>query len=75
MADLTRNEEAVLRIVRRQCRHGDPVASADVKTLARPISYDMVDRALRGLLAKDLVTRPTRGNWLPVAGSTGGETA
>lgn len=64
---LTLNEERVLHIVKRQCRLGDPVATADVRRLARPISYDAVDGALRKLVDKQLIAKPSRGFYLPTA--------
>lgn len=62
---LTPNEERVLRIIRRQCRLGDPVATATVRSQSRPIYPENVDRALRGLLSLDLIERPSRGFYLP----------
>lgn len=65
MPTLTHNEAQVLDVVRRQSRQGDPVATGTVRRLTT-VSYDGVDYALRGLMAKGLVTKPSRGNWLPV---------
>lgn len=62
---LTPNEATVLKVVRRQCRQGDPVATARVRMGSRPISYDNVDRALRGLVWLGLIHKPSRGFYLP----------
>lgn len=69
MAELTANEGIVVQIVRRQARQGDPVSAGVIKSQARKhgVMYDSVDRALRGLLFKGLVVKPSRGFYLPAS--------
>jgi hypothetical protein len=73
MAELTQTQATVLNIVREQCRLGNPVSAGIVRDRAwtwhsKPqISYDMANRALTTLVAKGLLTKPTRGWYLPVA--------
>jgi hypothetical protein len=67
MATLTHMEATVLDIVRRQAELGDPVPTYVIKNAAwrYRVSYDGTDRALRGLMKKNLVTKPSRGFYLP----------
>jgi RIO-like serine/threonine protein kinase len=61
------DDACVLRAIRRQSRLGDPVPTGVIKDAVRGVvSYDGVDRALKRLLARGVVRRPTRGFWLPV---------
>jgi hypothetical protein len=62
--ELSYNEGIVLDVVRQQCRHGDYVTTGTVRNQARTVPYDSVDRALKALLKKGLVIKPSRGTWM-----------
>lgn len=66
---LTENERAVLEQVRRHTRLGDPV-TPDAIHYALPngsrLSRNKIGSALRSLVAKGVLTKPSRGFYLPV---------
>lgn len=64
MPNVTANEQVVLDVLRRQCRQGDPCATGTVRIHARSVSYSGVDRALRSLVEKGVIAKPSRGNYL-----------
>lgn len=72
MPELTPNEAAVLGVVRHETRLGDPVRSADVQHRAsgRGVAYEATTRALRSLLDQGLLTKPSRGFYLPTREET-----
>lgn len=71
MPVLTHNEGVVMDVIRRQARHGDPVPTHVVRDIAgrRGVSYDAVDRALRGVVSLGVATKPSRGFYLPAEDS------
>lgn len=74
MATLTYNEGIVIEIIRRQCRQGDPVATAIVRRCAWPmVSSDATDRALAGVVAKGLAVKASRGFYLPAKDANNGK--
>jgi len=65
--ELTYYQRTVLRSVKRQARHGDPVPTGVVReATAGVVPYDAVDRSLKALVRLGLISKPSRGFYLPV---------
>ncbi len=69
MVELTNKERVVLEAVRLESRSGEPARPWEVWLQARSAggyeTYDTVHKALRSLVAKGALTRPSRGRYLP----------